>query len=142
MGGNRQHSALKQAIYGSPGLYRQLLQWAMNQQHTPAPAGPRAATLCSVNIQQDSGKVHKGDKAMKTIGMTHPIKSHMESVTTILTSPTNAAVNPGTNPDLAGSGGSVLTHHSGLSAEHCHCRTKRRCLPLRQMDHFLELAQI
>lgn len=80
MGGNRQHSALKQAIYGSPGLYRQLLQWAMNQQHTPAPVGPRAAALCSVNIRQDSEKVHKGAKAMKASGMTHPIRSHMESV--------------------------------------------------------------
>lgn len=68
----------------------QLLQWAMNQQHMPVPAGPRATALCSVNIHGDSEKVHKGDKAMKAIGMTCPISSYYNHIwnllTTILTS--------------------------------------------------------
>lgn len=69
----------------------QLQQWAMNQQHMPVPAGPRATALCSVNIRWDSEKVHKGDKARKAIGMTGPISSYYNHIrnllTTILTSP-------------------------------------------------------
>lgn len=59
MGGNRQHSALKQAIYAPPLLCTaQLLQRVMNQQRVPAPVSPRATALCSVNSKRDSDKVH------------------------------------------------------------------------------------
>lgn len=78
---------------------------------------------------------------MKAIGMTCLIRSYYNHIwnllATISTSPTKSC-----SKSRSCRKWWKHSHHSRLSVEHCCCRTKSRCFSLRQIDHYLELAQI